>query len=134
ALAGHNLKLQEKYQLARKECRFEEFMTDDAELIIVAYGSIGRIVKSTIRSLRKQGYKAGLIRPVTLYPFPSEILQDLAKKGKKFLTIEHNMGQMVEDVRLSICGLADSGFYGQLPGNLPTPNDFEQPIKDAFRS
>ncbi|RQD63034.1 MAG: 3-methyl-2-oxobutanoate dehydrogenase subunit VorB [Desulfonatronovibrio sp. MSAO_Bac4] len=134
ALAGHNLNLQEKYKLARKECRFEEFMIDDAELIIVAYGSIGRIVKSTIRSLRKQGYKVGLIRPITLYPFPSEILQELAEKGKRFLTIEHNMGQMVEDVRLSICGLADSGFYGQLPGNLPTPNDFEQPIKDAFRS
>ena len=134
ALAGHNLKLQEKYDRARKEVRYEDFMTDDAELIVVAYGSIGRIVKSTIRKLRSQGFKAGLIRPVTLYPFPSEILADLAGKGKKFLTIEHNMGQMVEDVRLSICKTASSAFYGQLPGNLPTPNDFEQPIKDALRS
>ncbi len=132
ALAGHNLRLQEKYARARKECRYEEFMTDDAELIIVAYGSIGRIVKSTIRKLRKEGLKAGLVRPITLYPFPSEILKSLAGKGRKFLTIEHNMGQMVEDVRLSICGLAESGFYAQLPGNLPTPNDFEQPIIDAL--
>ncbi|MFW5731461.1 MAG: 3-methyl-2-oxobutanoate dehydrogenase subunit VorB [Desulfonatronovibrionaceae bacterium] len=134
ALAGHNLKLQEKYKQAEKEIRFEEFLTDDAELIVVAYGSIGRIVKSTIRKLRKQDMKVGLIRPITLYPFPSAVLRELAEKGKKFLTIEHNMGQMVEDVRLSICGLADSAFHAQLPGNLPTPNDFEQPIIHCIRS
>ncbi len=134
ALAGHNLKLQEKYQRAGKECRHEEFLTQDAELIVVAYGSIGRIVKSTIRKLRKEGVRVGLIRPITLFPFPSRVLFDLADQGKKFLTIEHNMGQMVEDVRLAICGKAESRFYGQLPGNLPTPNDFEQPIIDAVRS
>ncbi|WP_045216383.1 3-methyl-2-oxobutanoate dehydrogenase subunit VorB [Desulfonatronovibrio magnus] len=134
ALAGHNLKLQEKYQRAAKECRYEEFLTEDAELIVVAYGSIGRIVKSTIRKLRKEGIKAGLVRPITLFPFPSAILESLAHQGRKFLTIEHNMGQMVEDVRLSICGYAKSDFFAQLPGNLPTPNDFEKPIRDALRS
>ena len=131
-LAGQNLKLKEKYDQMVKECAWEDFLTEDAELIVVAYGSIGRIAKSTIRKLRKQGHKVGLVRPITLFPFPSQPLQELAKQGKRFLTIEHNLGQMVEDVRLSICGLAESDFYGHLPGNLPTPNDFENPILQAM--
>jgi len=132
SLAAHNRHLGEKYKDMQKESSFEEFMTEDAELIIVAYGSIGRIAKSSIKKLRSAGHKVGLIRPITVFPFPHKPLRDLAEKGKKFLTIEHNMGQMVEDVRLSICGLAGSDFYGHLPGNLPTPNDFEQPILNAL--
>ena len=131
-LAGQNLKLKEKYDQMVKECAWEDFLTEDADLVVVAYGSIGRIAKSTIRKLRKQGHKVGLVRPITLFPFPSQPLQELAKQGKRFLTIEHNLGQMVEDVRLSICGLAESDFYGHLPGNLPTPNDFENPILQAM--
>ncbi|MFO7817586.1 MAG: 3-methyl-2-oxobutanoate dehydrogenase subunit VorB [Thermodesulfobacteriota bacterium] len=132
SLAGHNQRLEQKYIAMKKECAWEEFLTDDAELIVVAYGSIGRIAKSTIKSLRASGHKVGLLRPITVYPFPSAPLEALAGAGKKFLTIEHNLGQMIEDVRLSICGLADSAFYGHLPGNLPTPNDFEQPILDVL--
>ena len=132
SLAGHNQRLEQKYIAMKKECAWEEFLTDDAELIVVAYGSIGRIAKSTIKSLRASGHKVGLLRPITVYPFPSAPLEALAGSGKKFLTIEHNLGQMIEDVRLSICGLADSAFYGHLPGNLPTPNDFEQPILDVL--
>jgi len=127
-LGRHNQDLQEKYITARKNCRHEEFLTSDAQLVVVAFGSMGRIVKSTVRKLRQQGHMVGLLRPITLFPFPSPALQDLALQGKRFMTIEHNMGQMVEDVRLSICGLAESGFYGHLPGNLPTPEDFEEPI------
>jgi len=127
-LGRHNQDLQEKYLKARKECRHEEFLTSDARLVLVAFGSIGRIVKSTVRKLRKEGHMVGLLRPITLFPFPAPALQELARQGKRFMTIEHNMGQMVEDVRLSICGLAESGFYGHLPGNLPTPEDFEEPI------
>ena len=110
----------------------ELFLTEDAELIVVAFGSIGRIVKSTVRKLRAQGKKVGLVRPITLFPFPSDVLLDLAKQGKRFLTIEHNMGQMVEDVRLAIRTVADSAFHAQLPGNLPTPDDFEEPILKAL--
>lgn len=132
ALAKHNLKLAQKYKEMQKEILFEEFLVEDAELVVVAYGSIGRIAKSTVRTLRKQGYAIGLFRPITLYPFPSKQLQNLAKKGKKFLTIEHNLGQMVEDVQLALCGYAQTEFYGHLPGNLPTPNDFEQPIIKAL--
>jgi 2-oxoglutarate ferredoxin oxidoreductase subunit alpha len=110
----------------------EMFLTEDAELIVVAFGSIGRITKSTIRKLRAQGKKVGLVRPITLFPFPSDVLLDLAKQGKRFLTIEHNMGQMVEDVRLAIRTVTDSAFHAQLPGNLPTPDDFEEPILKAL--
>jgi 2-oxoglutarate ferredoxin oxidoreductase subunit alpha len=132
ALAGQNLKLQAKYAAMQAEVDQEMFLTEDAELIVVAFGSIGRIAKSTVRKLRAQGHKVGLVRPITLFPFPSDVLLDLAKQGKRFLTIEHNMGQMVEDVRLSIRTVADSAFHCQLPGNLPTPDDFEEPILKAL--
>ncbi|WP_027178326.1 3-methyl-2-oxobutanoate dehydrogenase subunit VorB [Maridesulfovibrio bastinii] len=127
-LAAHNIMLEKKYKSMEAEIDQEMFECEDAELIVVAYGSIGRIVKSTIRNLRKKGYKVGLFRPITLYPFPSEAMKKLALAGKKFLTIEHNLGQMVEDVRLSIRTITDSDFFGFYPGNLPTPDDFEDPI------
>jgi 2-oxoglutarate ferredoxin oxidoreductase subunit alpha len=132
ALAGQNLHLQAKYEAMKSEIMAEQFLVEDAELIVVAFGSIGRIAKSTIRKLRAEGHKVGLVRPITLYPFPEQILRDLAKQGKRFLTIEHNLGQMVDDVRLAIRGVADSAFHSQLPGNLPTPDDFEEPIRKAL--
>ncbi len=132
ALAKHNLMLKNKYEDMASFTQKEEYQTEDADLIIVAYGSIGRIVKSTIKKLRNEGHKVGLFRPITLYPFPSDDLKKLAEQGKKFLTIEHNLGQMVEDVRLSIRTIADSEFFGFYPGNLPTPDDFEEPILKAL--
>ncbi len=131
-LAGQNLRLQQKYEKMAVEARAESYLTDDADLVVCAYGSIGRIAKSAVRSLRAQGKKVGLFRPVTLYPFPSDALAALAEQGKRFLTIEHNLGQMVEDVRLAVRAHADSGFFAFLPGNLPTPDAFEQPILDAL--
>ncbi|WP_027368585.1 3-methyl-2-oxobutanoate dehydrogenase subunit VorB [Desulfocurvibacter africanus] len=128
ALAGHNRRLQAKYKSMEAEVRFEEFQTADAELVVVAYGSIGRIAKSAVRSLRKAGHKIGLLRPITLYPFPSAALAALAAEGKRFLTVEHNLGQMVDDVRLAVRRHADSEFFGVMPGNLPVPDDFEGPI------
>ncbi|MDO4767407.1 MAG: 3-methyl-2-oxobutanoate dehydrogenase subunit VorB [Pseudomonadota bacterium] len=132
ALAGQNLKLAAKYEAMQAESDQEMFLTDDAELVVVAFGSIGRIVKSAVRKLRARGHRVGLVRPITLFPFPSAVLLELARQGKRFLTIEHNMGQMVEDVRLAIRTVADSAFHGQLPGNLPTPDDFEEPILKAL--
>jgi len=128
ALAGQNIRLQEKYAAMQAEARADVFACDDAELVVVAYGSIGRIVKSSIRRLRAEGHKVGLVRPLTLYPFPAAVLEDLARQGKKFLTIEHNCGQMVEDVRLSIRKYGDSDFHGHMPGNLPGSDDFTDPI------
>ncbi len=128
ALAGQNIHLQEKYTAMQAEARADVYACDDAELVVVAYGSIGRIVKSSVRKLRSEGHKVGLVRPLTLYPFPATVLEDLAKAGKRFLTIEHNCGQMVEDVRLSIRKYADSDFHGHMPGELPGSDDFVQPI------
>ncbi|WP_430734814.1 3-methyl-2-oxobutanoate dehydrogenase subunit VorB [Halodesulfovibrio aestuarii] len=128
ALAGQNRNLQAKYEAMQEEARADVFECDDAELVVVAFGSIGRIVKSTVRRLRSEGKKVGLVRPLTLYPFPSEVLRDIAKKGKRFLTIEQNCGQMVDDVRLSVRGIADSEFHGHMPGDLPGSDDFLAPI------
>jgi len=133
ALAGHNRKLQAKYKAMQVEARAECFETADADLVVVAFGSIGRIAKTAVRKLRSQGHKVGLVRPQTLYPYPSALLRELAAQGKRFLTIEHNCGQMVEDVQLAVRGLADSEFFGIMPGDLPTPDDFEQPILDSLR-
>jgi len=132
-LAALNRHLQDKYKAMQAEVRYEDFETADAALVVVAYGSIGRIAKSAVRTLRAAGLPVGLLRPITLYPFPEEALRDLAAKGKRFLTIEHNLGQMVEDVRLAVRGLADSDFFGFYPGNLPTPDACEEPIRAALQ-
>ena len=133
ALAGQNRLLQKKYEAMRAEVLYEDFETADAELVVVAYGSIGRIAKTAVRALRAEGLKVGLLRPITLYPFPEEALRALAAAGKRFLTIEHNLGQMVDDVRLAVRGLADSEFFGFLPGNMPTPEDFDAPVRAAVK-
>ena len=128
ALATHNRRLAAKYEAMKKDARAETFMADDAELIIVAYGSIGRIAKSAVRKLRANNHKVGLVRPITLFPFPEGPLRELADKGKRFLTIEHNTGQMVDDVRLAIRTVADSDFFGIMPGDIPGADDFIKPI------
>lgn len=133
ALAALNIRLQEKYRTMDAEVRFEALHTDDAELVAVAFGSIGRIVKTAVRKLRAKGHKVGLLRPITLFPFPEQALRDLAYTGKRFLTLEHNMGQMIDDVRLAVRGLSDSDFFGALPGNMPTPDEFEAAILRALQ-
>jgi len=130
-LAALNLRLHDKYEAMRALARAEEFLTDDADMVVVAFGSIGRIVKSAIRKLRARGLKVGLVRPLTLFPFPDAALRRLAGQGKRFLTIEHNLGQMVDDVRLAVRGIADSGFYGVLSGIIPTPDEFEDVMERA---
>ncbi len=121
-----NHRLFKRYdELKEKETRYEEYLTEDAELVIVAYGTVARIAKSAVNELRAKGIKVGLLRPITLYPYPEKALNDLAKKEsvKSFLTIELSMGQMVEDVRLSVNGLKPVDFYGRTGGNVMTPDD-----------
>ncbi|WP_272698779.1 3-methyl-2-oxobutanoate dehydrogenase subunit VorB [Desulfovibrio sp. Fe33] len=132
ALAGQNKLLKAKYDSWKSMTEAEQFETEDADLIVCAYGSIGRIAKSTVRKFRKEGKKVGLFRPITLYPFPEQELKALAEQGKRFLTIEHNLGQMVDDVRLAIRTIADSDFYPVYPGNLPTPDELEEPILNCL--
>ncbi len=131
-LPAHNRKLMAKYASMQKEARAEVFAVDDAKLVAVAFGSAGRIVKSAVRTLREQGLRIGLVRPITLYPFPEKILAALAAQGKHFITIENNTGQMLEDVRLAVRGLADSEFFGYMPGELPSPDDFLEPLATAY--
>ncbi|BCS89031.1 3-methyl-2-oxobutanoate dehydrogenase subunit VorB [Pseudodesulfovibrio sediminis] len=131
-LAGQNKHLQAKYDDWADLAECEQFECEDADLIICAYGSIGRIAKTAVRKFRKQGKKVGLFRPITIYPFPSDDLKALAEQGKRFLTIEHNLGQMVDDVRLAIRTVADSDFYAIYPGNLPTPDELEEPILNSL--
>jgi 2-oxoglutarate ferredoxin oxidoreductase subunit alpha len=132
ALAGQNKHLAEKYERMKSEVRIDLYETDDAELVVCAFGSIGRIAKSAVRKLRAKGEKVGLARPITLYPFPERTLAELAEQGKRFLTIEHNLGQMVDDVRLAVRRHADSDFHPVYPGNLPNPDDLETPILAAL--
>lgn len=126
ALEALNHKLFAKYaEMAEKDCRCEHYKTDDAELIFVAYGTVARITKAAVDLLRKKGIKAGLVRPITVYPYPSNALNALAKKTnvKSFVSVELSMGQMVEDVRLAVNGLKPVGFFGRTGGNVMMPED-----------
>ncbi len=133
-LEAFNLHLFKKYEeINKNETRYEEYLTSDAEYIFVAYGSVARICKAAIVELRAQGIKAGLIRPITLYPYPTEILAKLAKcdNVKKFITVEMSMGQMVEDVRLAVNGLKPVEFYGRCGGNVMMPADLVKYVKEG---
>ena len=119
-----NLRLQEKLALIREsEVRWKEYDTDDAEVLIVAFGTVGRICQTVIRDARAQGIKAGLLRPVSLWPFPSARIAELSEQVKGVLVVEMNAGQMLEDVQLAIRGRCPDRFYGRLGGVLPLVED-----------
>ncbi len=119
-LERHNLDLLAKYrQCEGKEQRCEEYKTDDAELIVVAYGIVSRIVYSTVDEARAEGLKVGLLRPITLWPFPAARVGELAGRAKAFLSVELSTGQMVDDVRLAVAGRRPVHFYGRCGGVVP---------------
>jgi 2-oxoglutarate ferredoxin oxidoreductase subunit alpha len=116
ALERQNYKLKAKYdRMAEREVMFETVLTDDAEIVVVAFGTSARIAKTAVNLARTEGIKAGLIRPVTLFPFPEKIIAKVAERAESFLVVEMNMGQMVEDVRLAVNGKVPVSFYGR-PG------------------
>ena len=118
-----NYKIFEKYARCEQEdVRFEEYMCDDADYLIVAFGSSARICKETIAIARANGHKVGLIRPITLWPFPSKKIAEVAKRTKGVLVAELNMGQMVEDVRLAVNGAVPVEHYGRTGGAVYTPD------------
>ena len=121
ALSGHNWRLAKKYQRMAKEAKAETMLLEGARLIVVAFGSMARVLKSSVSMARQQGLKVGLIRPVTLYPYPDKVVFEASLKCKHFLTMELNTGQMVEDVRLSVKPGANVGFFGVAPGHIPSP-------------
>ncbi|MDR1391737.1 MAG: 3-methyl-2-oxobutanoate dehydrogenase subunit VorB [Clostridiales bacterium] len=115
---------QKRYDIVSKnEIMYEEFMTDDAEIIIVSYGIVARIAKTAINIAREKGIKLGLIRPITLWPFPAEIFKKNHGTVKKYFVVELSMGQMVEDVKLSVNGRKPVYFYGRTGGMIPTEEE-----------
>lgn len=128
-LEKHNIHLQQKYALIQKsEIRYEKIKTEDADLILVAYGITSRIARSAMEKARSEGMKVGLFRPISLWPFPYQQLADSAKTASALLTLELSAGQMVEDVRLSVNGGKPVHFYGRTGGMMPSPQEIYQEI------
>jgi len=125
-----NLRLQEKYRMIReKEVRFEGLDTDDADVVIVAYGLVARIAHRASQIAREEGIKAGVLRPITLYPFPTLPIRALADRVDGMLVVEMNAGQMVEDVRLAVEGRTPVTFYGRMGGVIPSPEEVVGALK-----
>jgi 2-oxoglutarate ferredoxin oxidoreductase subunit alpha len=129
-LEGMNNKFAALYERMKAETACETYLADDAEIILTAFGITARIAKSAVDILRESGVKAGLIRPITLYPFPSDIYAQYAAKKtvKQFITLELNLGQMVEDVRLAVNGAKPVDFYGRSGGNIMSPEETVQQV------
>ena len=129
-LEDHNMVLKAKYdKMKEEEVRYEELHTDDADTIIVAYGTTARIASSAIDMARKEGYKVGMIRPITLFPFPTDIINETADRVDNFLAVEMSTGQMVEDVRLAVNGKKPVHFYGRTGGVVPSPEEIVKEIE-----
>nr|HPI23773.1 transketolase C-terminal domain-containing protein [Spirochaetota bacterium] len=123
----HNWKLVRKYEeIAKNEVRCEQFMLDDAEIVAIAYGTTARIAKGAINRLRKDNIPVGLLRPISLWPFPKNEIIDLTKRVRKFIVFEMSTGQMLEDVLLAVQGRAEVQFHGRPGGVVPTPIEFSR--------
>jgi pyruvate/2-oxoacid:ferredoxin oxidoreductase alpha subunit len=132
-LEAHNRAIQEKYARAEaEEVRFEEVALDDAELVLVGYGIVSRILRSVVDRGREEGLKVGLLRPITLFPFPSVKISELAETARAFLAVELSNGQMVDDVKLAVEGRRPVGFYGRMGGNVPTVEEILEVVKDRY--
>lgn len=123
-MEAHIRHLQEKYdECERKECRWETYRADDAEVLLVGYGIVSRVLRSTVDLAREHGIKAGLFRPVSLWPFPARALVQAADSAANVLVVELSTGQMVEDVKLALNGSKPVEFYGRVGGNVPSAEE-----------
>jgi 2-oxoglutarate ferredoxin oxidoreductase subunit alpha len=130
-LEATNLRLQAKLrEIAKNEVRYREYLTDDAEFLLVAFGTVGRICRTVARQARALGLKVGLLRPVSLWPFPSARIAELASRVKAILVVEMNAGQMLEDVRLAVEGRAPIRFYGRMGGVVPFPDEILSELEE----
>ena len=130
AMELRNLHLQEKYKTIReKEVRYETIQCDDADFIVVAFGSAARLTQKAMEIAREEGLQVGLLRPITLWPFPSEAIAHVAKGKKGVLVVEINAGQMVQDVRLAVNGDIAVEHFGRLGGIVPEPEEIVEAIK-----
>jgi 2-oxoisovalerate ferredoxin oxidoreductase alpha subunit len=123
-LEAHILKLEAKYQQAqRDEVQYEDWRTEDADTVLVGYGIVSRVLKQVVEQGRAQGRRLGLLRPITLYPFPSVRLRELSRTARRFVVVELSTGQMIEDVRLALEGRTPVEFYSRVGGNVPTAEE-----------
>ena len=130
ALEAHNIKLQEKFKLiTQTEVRAEALNIKDSDIVLVAYGSVARIARASMDMARAKGLKVGLIRPITLWPFPDKFIENACISAKKLLVVEMSAGQMVEDVRLAVNGRVQVEFHGRMGGGIPSEEEILQRIE-----
>jgi len=134
-LEEHNLKLQQKYRkIEEAEVRFEEFHTEDADVIMIGYGIVSRMLQTVVEESRAKGMRVGMLRPITLWPFPTKRIQELASTAKMFFVCELSNGQMVDDVRLALDGRRPTKFYGRMGGSVPTTVELANEIENIFEA
>ena len=133
AMEVNNLRFQAKYkQIEENEVRFEEIQCDDADYLIVAFGSMARIGQKAMELAREQGIRVGILRPITLWPFPTHAIARLADRVKGILVTELNAGQMVEDVRLAVDGKVKVEHFGRLGGIVPDPDEIVEALQSKI--
>ena len=133
---AHNLELHKKVlEMEKNECRWEEILLDDAEMVLVAYGTPSRVAQTAAENLRRQGIKAGVFRPVTLWPYPYARLREIADldRVKGFLTVEMSLGQMLDDVNLAVAERKPVKFYGRCGGKIPGVSEVERAALEAWK-
>ena len=126
-----NIQMHKKYdQIQQEEVRYEEYQTEDADIILVSYGLAARVCMGAMEELRNEGIKVGLLRPITLWPFPEGRLSELAEQKRQMLVVEMNEGQMVQDVRRSVQGKCPVAFYGRSGGMLASPDEIISTVRN----
>ena len=132
----NNLRFQEKYKkMEEEESRFEMIECDDAEFILVAFGTSSRVCQKSVQLARSKGLKVGLLRPITLFPFPKAAIRELVKKAKGFMSVEMNAGQMVEDIKLAVYEAGSNArvnYFGRMGGIIPTPEEVVEALEEKF--
>ncbi|MCF6462310.1 3-methyl-2-oxobutanoate dehydrogenase subunit VorB [Clostridium sp. Cult1] len=132
-LEEHNIRLQAKYKTIKEnEVKVESYNIEDADVVIAAYGTTSRIARTAISQLEKEGYKVGLIRPITLWPYPYDEFNKISDNCKGILTVEMNTGQMIDDVKIAVKGKYPVYFHGRTGGMVPTPNEIIEKVKEIY--
>jgi 2-oxoglutarate ferredoxin oxidoreductase subunit alpha len=135
-MENNNLRFQEKYRkMEQEEVRYEMIECDDADFVIVAYGTSSRVCQKAVEIARAKGLKVGLLRPITLFPFPTKVIGELAKKVKGFLSVEMSAGQMVEDIKLAVYESGSNtrvNHFGRMGGIIPTPTEVVAALEEKF--
>ena len=130
-----NFKRYERYnEIEKKEAMYETYLTDDAEIVVVAFGVAARVARNAIVAAHARGIRVGLIRPITLWPFPKQVLKDAAGKAKAFVSVELSMGQMVEDIELAIRCSRPVLLCNRVGGMIPTPEEVLAKIEEAYQT